>query len=258
MKAPTKSSRLQVARRQPKAGGRVGLTAQQLRRALRSLANWRVETSLAPGEAGRLRTELTRSFAFPTFGRAIKFMARAVPHIDATDHHPRWQNVYDTVTVWLSTHDLGGLISSRDVALARYLEGVFAEFLPGGAAKSPSDLFQDYLTAYNAMDVSGMLKPFADTCVFENFSGGKLTARTEGKAQLRALARRSLKAFASREQRVISMTASPDRVLAEIDYHAILQADLSPELKAGSELKLRGVTVAECSGGKIVRLSDYS
>jgi hypothetical protein len=44
----------------------------------------------------------------------------------------------------------------------------------------------------------------------------------------------------------------------EIDYHAVLQADLSPDLKGGSELNLRGISVFEFSGGNIVRLSDYS
>ena len=34
--------------------------------------------------------------------------------------------------------------------------------------------------------------------------------------------------------------------------------DLTPELKAGSRLDLRGVSVLEFSGGKIVRLTDYT
>jgi hypothetical protein len=38
----------------------------------------------------------------------------------------------------------------------------------------------------------------------------------------------------------------------------VLQADLSPDLKSDSELKLRGVSAIELSGEKIVRLSDYS
>jgi ketosteroid isomerase-like protein len=32
----------------------------------------------------------------------------------------------------------------------------------------------------------------------------------------------------------------------------------TPDLKAGSRLELRGVSVFEFAGGKIVRLSDYS
>jgi ketosteroid isomerase-like protein len=123
---------------------------------------------------------------------------------------------------------------------------------------SNTDLFLEYIRAYNANDVSGMLACFDEACVFENISAGKVTVRAEGKAELEALARRSAEAFASREQKVISLTEGPERMAAEIDYRAILQTDLSPELKAGSRLDLRGITVCDVSGGKIVRLRDYS
>ena len=103
-----------------------------------------------------------------------------------------------------------------------------------------------------------MLTFFDEACVFENISGGKVTVRTEGKAELEALARRSADAFAWREQKVVSLTEGQGRIVAEIDYHALLQANLSPELKAGSRLDLRGISACEFSGGKIVRLSDYS
>ncbi len=118
--------------------------------------------------------------------------------------------------------------------------------------------FLKYIEAYNARDVSRMLALFDDQCVFENISGGKVTVRTEDKAELEALAKKSSEAFASREQKVISIIESKNRLVAEIDYHGVLQADLSPDLKAGTELKLRGVSVVEFSAGKIVRLSDYS
>ena len=123
---------------------------------------------------------------------------------------------------------------------------------------SNHDLIFEYIKAYNAKDVDAMLTFFDDACVFENISGGKVTVRTEGKAELEALARRSAEAFASREQTVLSLTEGQGRAVAEIDYQAILQADLSPDLKAGSELKLRGVSVVEFTDGKITRLSDYS
>jgi steroid delta-isomerase-like uncharacterized protein len=123
---------------------------------------------------------------------------------------------------------------------------------------STKDLLSRYIKAYNAKDVSAMLTLFAEACVFENISAGKVTVRTEGKVELEALARRSVELFASREQRVLSLTEHQGRAVAEIDYHAILRADLSPDLKAGSELKLRGVSVFEFADGKITRLSDYS
>jgi steroid delta-isomerase-like uncharacterized protein len=119
-------------------------------------------------------------------------------------------------------------------------------------------LFLGYIKAYNAKDVNRMLTFFAEDCVFENVSGGKVTVRTTGKAELEMLARRSAEAFASREQKVISLTQGQGRIVAEIDYHAVLQADLTPDLKPGSRLDLRGVSVVQFSGGKMVRLTDYS
>lgn len=103
-----------------------------------------------------------------------------------------------------------------------------------------------------------MLTFFGDACVFENISGGKVTVRTEGKAEFEGLARKSAEAFATREQKVVSLTEGQRRIVAEIDYHAVLRVDLSPELKAGSRLDLRGISVFEFAGGKIIRLSDYS
>jgi hypothetical protein len=123
---------------------------------------------------------------------------------------------------------------------------------------SAKDLFLGYIRAYNAKDVSAMLTFFDEGCVFENVSGGKVTVRTEGKAELEALARQSAEAFASREQKVVSLTQGQGRIVAEIDYLAVLQADLTPDLKTGSRLDLRGVSVLELSGGKIARLTDYS
>jgi len=123
---------------------------------------------------------------------------------------------------------------------------------------SDEELFLGYIKAYNAKDVGAMLSFFDDACVFENISGGKVTVRTEGRAELEALAKRAAQAFASREQRVLSLTEGQGRIIAEIEYHAVLQTDLSPELKAGGRLDLRGISVCEFAGGKIVRLSDYS
>lgn len=120
------------------------------------------------------------------------------------------------------------------------------------------DLFLGYLKAYNAKDVSAMLAFFDEACVFEHVSAGKVTIRTEGIAELAVLARKTAEAFESREQKVISLTEGQERIAAEIDCHAVLRTDLSPELKAGSRLDLRGISVCEFSGGMIVRLSDYS
>ena len=67
---------------------------------------------LVPG-----RDAIVRDFRFGDFGAAWGFMARVALLAAAQDHHPEWSNIYNRVTILLTTHDAGGL-SLRDVRLA--------------------------------------------------------------------------------------------------------------------------------------------
>jgi 4a-hydroxytetrahydrobiopterin dehydratase len=67
--------------------------------------------------------KLHRKYVFPDFAHAFGFMATAAPIIERMNHHPEWSNVYNRVTVDLSTHDAGG-ITQKDVDLALALEGI--------------------------------------------------------------------------------------------------------------------------------------
>ena len=44
-------------------------------------------------------------------------MTRVALLAQAADHHPEWSNVYNRVTITLSTHSAGGL-TEKDVKLA--------------------------------------------------------------------------------------------------------------------------------------------
>jgi 4a-hydroxytetrahydrobiopterin dehydratase len=67
--------------------------------------------------------KLHREYKFPDFGHAMGFMMIAAPTIERMEHHPEWANVYNRVTVDLSTHDAGG-ITQKDCDLAALLEGI--------------------------------------------------------------------------------------------------------------------------------------
>ncbi len=75
-----------------------------------------------------MRTELYRSFKFASFDDAMAFIAAAVPHIARMDHHPRWENAWKSVSVWLSTWDAGHKPSMRDVRLAATLDQLYGTF----------------------------------------------------------------------------------------------------------------------------------
>ena len=60
---------------------------------------------------------LHRSFQFSDFSAAWGFMTRSALAAEKLDHHPDWSNVYNRVTVKLSTHDQGG-VTELDFQLA--------------------------------------------------------------------------------------------------------------------------------------------
>lgn len=88
------------------------LTDSQISEGLSSLTGWKVQNG-----------KLHREYKFADFAHAFGFMATAAPSIEKNNHHPEWANVYNRVTVDLSTHDAGG-ITQKDLDLARLLEGI--------------------------------------------------------------------------------------------------------------------------------------
>ena len=71
------------------------------------------------------RDAIARDFKFRDFSAAWGFMARVALLAERWDHHPEWSNVYNRVSVTLTTHDASGL-SERDVALARAIDSILA------------------------------------------------------------------------------------------------------------------------------------
>ena len=67
--------------------------------------------------------KLHREYKFADFPHAFGMMATAAPAIEKMNHHPEWSNVYNQVTVDLTTHDAGG-ITDKDFDLAILLEGI--------------------------------------------------------------------------------------------------------------------------------------
>ena len=104
------------------------LTEQELE-AVKTLSWEIIETDL-PGLEPKKRTELFRKFEFASFEDAMAFMGAAEQKISAIDHHPRWENIWRTVLVWLSTWDIGHKPSILDLELARYLEDLRTRFPP--------------------------------------------------------------------------------------------------------------------------------
>lgn len=68
--------------------------------------------------------QLTRDFTFTDFSEAFAFMTRVALIAEKMDHHPWWSNVYNQVTIKLSTHDAGNTVTAKDHKLAGAIDGL--------------------------------------------------------------------------------------------------------------------------------------
>jgi 4a-hydroxytetrahydrobiopterin dehydratase len=90
------------------------LTELERDEALVELTGWRYD------EADRV---IVRDFKFKDFSAAFGFMARVALAAEKAGHHPEWNNVYNRVTIALSTHDSGG-VTDKDMSLARTIDAI--------------------------------------------------------------------------------------------------------------------------------------
>jgi 4a-hydroxytetrahydrobiopterin dehydratase len=86
----------------------------ELAEALTGLTGWAV-----------VEGKLHKEYKFADFIHAFGFMATAALAIEKMNHHPEWFNVYNRVTIDLTTHDAGG-ITSKDTDLAKILDQIAA------------------------------------------------------------------------------------------------------------------------------------
>ena len=88
------------------------LSELEIEEELKQLSEWSVKND-----------KLHKEFKFDNFNQAFGFMTRAAMEIEKMNHHPEWFNVYNRITVELTTHDAGG-ITKNDVNLARILNSL--------------------------------------------------------------------------------------------------------------------------------------
>ncbi|MFS8979447.1 4a-hydroxytetrahydrobiopterin dehydratase [Cupriavidus necator] len=98
------------------------LANSELRKRLEGMDGWTTVASPLPGAEHVIRSELHKRFEFSSFNDAIQFMHNAASGINDRQHHPRWENIWRNVDVWLSTWDIQFQISELDISLAIYLD----------------------------------------------------------------------------------------------------------------------------------------
>lgn len=66
--------------------------------------------------------KLKKVFEFKDFNEAFGFMARVALIAEKMNHHPFWTNVYNKVTIELSTHDAGDIVTDKDRKLSKAID----------------------------------------------------------------------------------------------------------------------------------------
>lgn len=68
--------------------------------------------------------KLHQSLSFKNFIEAFGFMSKIALHAEKLNHHPEWFNVYNKLTIDLTTHEAGG-ITERDFKLAELINNTY-------------------------------------------------------------------------------------------------------------------------------------
>ena len=66
--------------------------------------------------------KLSRTFQFDNFVEAFGFMSKVALIAEKMNHHPEWSNVYNSVSISLSTHDEGNVVTEKDRKLAAAID----------------------------------------------------------------------------------------------------------------------------------------
>ena len=73
-----------------------------------------------------INDKLYQKFTFNNFSEAFAFMTRVALEAEKINHHPLWTNVWNTVEIWLSTHDAGNIVTQKDKDLAIEIDKIIA------------------------------------------------------------------------------------------------------------------------------------
>ena len=83
---------------------------------LKNLNSWKVSNDG--------REAIIKDFEFSDFKSAFSFMTKVALKAEELGHHPEWFNVYNKVSITLTTHDVKGM-SEKDIKLGKYIDNQY-------------------------------------------------------------------------------------------------------------------------------------
>lgn len=89
------------------------LTQSQIESELKTLEGWYFEEN-----------KIKKDFEFKNFKESLAFIVRLGIEAETHVHHPEIKNVYNQVSLALSTHDAGGKVTQKDIDLANAIDAI--------------------------------------------------------------------------------------------------------------------------------------
>lgn len=89
------------------------LSTKAIQDALDDLPGWTYEDD-----------KIKKTYEFSDFRAAVSFIVRISFYAEEMMHHPELENVYNTVSIALTTHDAGGKVTEMDLELASEIEEI--------------------------------------------------------------------------------------------------------------------------------------
>jgi len=89
------------------------LDLDQIKLALSGLKNWSFEED-----------KLLMDIKLKNFSEALSFLVKVGIEAEKLNHHPEIYNIYNKVTLKLTTHDAGNRVTEKDIVLARAIENL--------------------------------------------------------------------------------------------------------------------------------------
>jgi 4a-hydroxytetrahydrobiopterin dehydratase len=91
------------------------LNSDQIKLALSGLKHWRLEDD-----------KLLMDIKLKNFSEALSFLVKVGIEAEKLNHHPEIHNIYNKVTLKLTTHDAGNRVTEKDIVLARAIENLLS------------------------------------------------------------------------------------------------------------------------------------
>jgi ribonuclease HI len=120
---------------------------------------------------------LYKQFNFENFKQAWAFMEKVAALAEEAQHHPRWENEWSVVQIWLITHENDEGITDKDHELAKAIDAVYQTAGPPGEKPADPSVHPDKVKVFGDGGSRGNPGPSASGFVIMDMEDNILVDR---------------------------------------------------------------------------------